>query len=403
MLYLTYNAGGNVELLSFADDATGAMDVGGALHSRGHSVQVCMDGRSENSQAAVTVVNLNSRYDDPELSNEKLAAALHIASTGSGVARAFLKIDSTLRGNLSDNHEIIQELIYDKPVFIAPALPFYGRTCIDGVYFVNGQPIHTTEFAGDRKFQYDTSILNEHFPGAQHIGWKTLDRGKGAVIEAVERSTEKSFTFDTRDQKDLEVIAEASLISNASIIGSSGIARAFPLTETLGSDTYIIPNLPTLFVIGSIHSTSRVQKQLFESARVITVEISPPTHLGAYKTNQTAHATAVRNLTAGMPVILSTPDQKISDLRLQIEFERILGECSNITETPYNLVIVGGETVRATLQARGIGSLLLRGEYEDGIPIATHTMTSNEAIITKAGSFGHPGTLTDIHNFIRKN
>jgi uncharacterized protein YgbK (DUF1537 family) len=385
-----------MELVGFADDATGAMDVAGALHSRGYSLRVNMEGCTRGATDIVTV-------DNPMLSDEKLIAALRDATMDEYTPRAFLKIDSTLRGNLSSSHNALQEFTGDKPLFIAPALPFYGRTCVDGIYFVKGRPIHATEFAGDRKFQHDTSVLNDHFPGADHIGWRTLDGGVDAVIEAVEQSTERSFTFDTRDQTDLEVVAETSLIADASIIGSSGIARAFPQTEALPSATYVIPSLPALFVIGSIHSSSRAQKQLLTSTDGVAIEVTLPNSSEAVQSNRAVQETAMRHLLAGKSVFLSTPDERIIDLGLQIRLERILGECASVTDVPHNLVIVGGETVRATLRARNIGSLLLRGEYEDGIPIATQTMTSTGAIITKAGGFGHPGTLTNIHNFIRKN
>jgi uncharacterized protein YgbK (DUF1537 family) len=390
-----------VEIVGFADDATGAMDVAGSLHSRGYPVRVTMEGATDLMPGMVEVTNLSSRYDSPVVSAEKLTAVLRESGVDNYDTHAFLKVDSTLRGNLASDLATLESSNGYRPLFVAPAFPFYGRTCVNGIYLVKGQPIHTTEFANDRKFQVNSPILGDHFPNASHIDWTILDGGVEAVLETLEQSANRTFTFDTRDQTDLEIIAEAGLAANASMIGSSGLARAFPRKEPSLSHPYKTLDLPSLFVIGSMHPMSRAQKQSL--INVAGVETQVP--LSDMANAQDAHSMRrliAGHLEAGRTVCLTTPDTKIGDPHLQIQLENTLGDCANIHEIPHNLVIVGGETVRATLRARGIGSLLLKGEYEDGIPMAIETETAQEAIITKAGGFGHSNTLVNIHNFLRK-
>jgi uncharacterized protein YgbK (DUF1537 family) len=385
-------------IAGFADDATGAMDVAGSFHSRGYSAQVDFE-KFLPARQGVVVANLNSRYDTPEVSSEKLAIALQRSTLDGGNPLAFLKIDSTLRGNIAEDSLAMRDFSGGRPLFIAPALPFYGRTCINGVYFVKGTPVHETEFAQDRKLQHDTSVLGNRFKDTDHIGWQTLDGGIDAVAEAVDRSSKNGFTFDSRDQTDLEVIAGAGLMLGASMIGSSGLARAFPRKEAAHQDvTTVSDSLPALFIVGSIHKASRNQKHRLLRDNVTNIDIHPP----AIGNTQKLRSFILDCLARDMPVCLSTVDAAIDNTDLQIQLEDALGECAAITEIPHNLVVVGGETVHATMRARGVGSLVLRGEYEEGIPIAASSISTQESVITKAGGFGHTETLRDIHNFIRR-
>jgi uncharacterized protein YgbK (DUF1537 family) len=391
-----------IRIVGFADDATGAMDVAGSFHSRGYSAQVNLEEPLLVDDGVVAVTNLSSRYDIPEASTEKLATALQQSNIDEHSSLAFLKVDSTLRGNLAEDSSVMRRFSGGRPLFIAPAFPFYGRTCIDGVYFVKGKPILETEFAQDRKFQHGSSILGDSFDDTAHIGWQTLDGGIGAVIETVERSTKSAFTFDSRDQTDLEVIAGAGLALEASMIGSSGLARAFPKTESIGQEvTPVYDSLPALFIVGSLHKISRDQKHRLLKDNVASVDIQPY-EIGNRQANRRLKPYILDCLLKDMPICLSTVDSAIDETNLQVKLEDTLGECAAILEVPHNLVIAGGETVRATLKARGIGSLLLRGEYEEGIPIAARSVHSRESIITKAGGFGHAETLSNIHNFIRR-
>ena len=68
--------------------------------------------------------------------------------------------DSTLRGHFPLEVEVIaQELGPFDATLLAPAFLPGGRTTVDGVHLLHGQPVHTTPFARDRLFGYGTSHL----------------------------------------------------------------------------------------------------------------------------------------------------------------------------------------------------------------------------------------------------
>jgi 4-hydroxythreonine-4-phosphate dehydrogenase len=66
------------------------------------------------------------------------------------------------------------------------------------------------------------------------------------------------------------------------------------------------------------------------------------------------------------------------------------------------LVATGGETARAILDTWGIQRLRLLGEVEPGLPWSvTDGWRRALIVLTKAGSFGSPGTLLHCRDFLR--
>jgi len=70
--------------------------------------------------------------------------------------------DSTLRGHFPLEVEAIQaELGPFDATLLAPAFLTGGRTTRGGVHYLNGEPVHTTDFARDRLFGFSSSFLPE--------------------------------------------------------------------------------------------------------------------------------------------------------------------------------------------------------------------------------------------------
>jgi len=58
------------------------------------------------------------------------------------------------------------------------------------------------------------------------------------------------------------------------------------------------------------------------------------------------------------------------------------------------LIATGGETARAILCALGATGLVLQGEIEAGVPLSIARGMRAISVVTKAGAFGSPTTLT---------
>ena len=390
----------NKEIVCFADDVTGALDVAGSFYSRGYETAVQIEQDINNiPKTPCLVVNLNSRYDNLKKSAQKISEVVGDITLKAKLP-IFLKVDSTLRGNILSDSKVLEQLDEDKPVFIAPAFPFYGRICVNGIYLVKGQPIGETEFAEDKAFNYKSSFLKNNVQDIEHIDWRVLDRGVNAIIEKVTTSKRGRFTFDTRDQTDLELIADAGLSIGASMIGSSGLARAFPKLSISQPLFNVDNSMPTLFVVGSIHQVSLRQKEELAKSGITGIELSHQ-DVGNTHVLEDLRDVTREHLEKDGTVFIASPNEITNDEILWKEIEDSVAQVSNIQDIKHNLVVVGGETAKATLRGRNIKTLLIRSEYESGVPMSTEPKKT-KAILTKAGGFGHPNTLVDISHFMRR-
>jgi uncharacterized protein YgbK (DUF1537 family) len=95
--------------------------------------------------------------------------------------------DSTLRGHFPLEVEALNEELgpFDATL-LAPAFFPGGRTTVDGVHLLDGQPVHTTPFARDRLFGYSTSDLPAWVEqkSAGRIPAASVPRLTGAELDA---------------------------------------------------------------------------------------------------------------------------------------------------------------------------------------------------------------------------
>jgi len=111
------------------------------------------------------------------------------AAQAEGVIDAALLVsrgDSTLRGHFPLEVEVLaQELGPIDATFLVPAFLEGGRTTVDGVHRLAGQPVHETPFARDGLFAYSTSDLRQwveeksggRIPAGEVdlLGWRELE------------------------------------------------------------------------------------------------------------------------------------------------------------------------------------------------------------------------------------
>ena len=111
----------------------------------------------------------NTRAMDPEHAQARIrqiCAALRQAMAAEQISAQDVILvsrgDSTLRGHGVLEPQVIEEELgpFDA-TFHVPAFLEGGRTTVNGVHLLNGEPVHTTEFARDRLFGYGTSDLAE--------------------------------------------------------------------------------------------------------------------------------------------------------------------------------------------------------------------------------------------------
>jgi 4-phospho-D-threonate 3-dehydrogenase / 4-phospho-D-erythronate 3-dehydrogenase len=219
---------------------------------------------------------------------------------------------------------------------------------------------------------------------------------------------------DAETDPDLEAIANAAMVLHPATVwcGSAGLARHIPRAARFApsvphSDSATVSvSGPTLFVVGSPANASFEQASaLAASADIITITIPPALVLSAEP------AAAVQEFAQRISSILQQGTDVLvrfdcaetcaaEDTRcLTSSLARLVAPCADHAGA---LVATGGETARAILDAWGIRQLRLLGEVESGLPWSvTEGWRRDLIVLTKAGSFGTPGTLLHCRDFLR--
>ena len=183
-------------MIVLADDITGAAEIAGLAFEAGHQVRlVCKNGSAgagviEGGSAGVgingslcsntitakgtTVIATDTR------SMSEMEAAAETRRITSAISylpsTIFKKTDSALRGHVMAELTALMETTgYQRAVYM-PANPSKGRIIKNGTYYVKESsshhgkafiPLHETAFSYDPEFPAKTSVLKDRFPGAE--------------------------------------------------------------------------------------------------------------------------------------------------------------------------------------------------------------------------------------------
>ena len=195
-----------MKIVVIDDDPTGSQTVHSCPLLLCWDVRTLRRGLQHPSQ--LLFVLANTRALAPEAAaqrNREIIAALEQALAAESISDQQLLLvsrgDSTLRGHGVLEPEVLAEEIADRfgPVHATLHVPAFlpgGRTTVNGVHLLHGQPVHTTAFARDLSFGFSTSCLDawleEKSDGA--IPSASVLRLQGALLDraAEQRSGERS-------------------------------------------------------------------------------------------------------------------------------------------------------------------------------------------------------------------
>jgi len=320
-----------MRLAIIADDLTGAMDAAAPFAERGLRVELALSSDEAISSASdVVAFDTNSRHLPPA------EAAAVVARCVGGLPPAtplFKKIDSTLRGAVVE--EIRAAARAGGVIVIAPAVPRQGRITRGGQVFVDGVPLGETESAGDAR--------RPSFTGSLTAALTPLH----AVMP------------DCAADGDLVEIARTAP-GDALLVGAAGLAEAVAQMRFGDAAPAMLPALagPPLFVAGSRTTVAARQLAHLRDTRPEALIVTAPAP-------READADAVARRLAQRAVA---------------QFHALEAGA---------LVLVGGDTARAVLDALGVAALSVRGHVIPSIPWAEAKIAGRAVLVaTKAGGFG---------------
>jgi 3-dehydrotetronate 4-kinase len=396
---------------AIADDFTGASDLANTLARGGMAVTQLVgvpQGRAPDAMEA-GVVSLKTRSIAPEAAvRQSLDALAWLSNQG---CRQYLfkycsTFDSTPSGNIGPVAEALSEALSAKAVVVCPAFPTNGRTVYQGHLFVkdrllseSGMERHPLNPMTDPDIR--RWLGRQTTTGVGHVPYEVVQRGSHAIAEALAANEHRLVVVDAVSDGDLLAIGHA--VRDAVLVtGGSGIALGLPqnfrqaglLADRAASFRAV--DGPAVILSGSCSNQSRIQlAHHLERHPGLAIR---PEDVFAGELSPDAVAEDLWSLRANSPIAYSTAPQEVVDAarqrfggRAALALEQFFGElASKLLERGIaRLVIGGGETAGAVINAIGIEQLEIGPEIDPGVPAMTARYHGRIiGIALKSGNFG---------------
>jgi uncharacterized protein YgbK (DUF1537 family) len=344
-----------------SDDLTGACDVAGYFVGAVGPVRICLTPDSFNGAGApLSVVNLQSRRMAPEESRTTSAGA------GRGLAGrrvVFQKIDTAFRGPVGAGLDGLLQALGSRRVVVAPAIPRIGRVTRGGLQYIDGLPIHETEFARDPSWPIHSADVREN-----------INRTGSVAAEICDAETPADLAC---------VVAQSLCATPVLLVGSLGLAEA--LASSMEHCVLTRPAPPTaervLVVSGSQYARSHLQLESAARARAIPIVDVHPSRPPAWPA-QAADALIVR----------LTPQRLLSGSAESAALHSLTTRAAEwiLQHRPEGLAVIGGETAFDLFGRLGATGLWVHGVFADVLSYGTIQggVLDGRPCMLKGGSVG---------------
>ena len=426
-----------------ADDLTGANDTALQFKLNGADTNILLKNEIEKEKEHIPqlwAISTESRNIDPVDAYDKVKAAVSLLKDKLEPDYFYKKIDSTVRGNIAvEILAALEELQWDGAVVI-PAFPQEGRITVGGYQLLKGVPIERTEMARDPHSPINESHLPtllqkqlgqklEHLVGS--IDLQTVLDGAGPIVMAIKEQLEqgkKIIIADSVSTTDIEQIVLAIKKSGFSIlpVGNAAAAKVFsnewfPIEEAQEVLPLKLPLMPMLIVSGSATQITANQINKFEQSgefddRCLVIELDMNTVLSGVDDELVNRI--VLNLTGNRIVLVHTSNllknfdgfaedvikADLTKAGLASTITDFLAELTKrvLEQKKAFLVTLGGETSYKCCNAINANHLKLVDEVLPAIALS-HSMNSDQWIVTKSGNLGGLNTLIEIVQYFEKH
>ena len=372
-------------LTVLADDVTGAAEIAGVCLRYGLSLTFDFDFNLQRKPSTeVWIIASDTRSLPEEEACETVREIARRLKTLQ-VKTVFKKIDSALRGHVLPEIEALCEYIPAEKVFILPANPETGRTIQDGMYRINGLPLHQTAFADDPDFPMQTSLVREILHTGARPFPPPLRGGAGGEV----------WTPDVTTKEDYEKYARQVRPGILPLGGSVFFEACVPVFFPSAKPNAVVPQPirkenSILMICGSRHEASKqfvrenqTIKRMEIASGFVEELLEDPENLRVWSVG----AAFIFKEHKKMVIRVKDEDkngvssEKVKELLAKITAE-LIKRC-RIDE----LLIEGGATARACLQAAGFASLVPVQEYARGVVRFQIPGRENLHLTVKPGSY----------------
>jgi 3-dehydrotetronate 4-kinase len=409
-----------VVLGAIADDFTGATDLCNTLVRRGMKTVQLIDVPASGTvvpEAEAVVIALKSRTIPVAE-----AVAMSLKALGwlkdAGARQILFKycstFDSTDEGNIGPVAEALLDALGSDFTLFCPAFPEAGRTIFRGYLFVgdvllseSGMKDHPLTPMRDPSL---VRVLQRQSRGkvglVQHA---TVAKGAAAIADAFAKLKDNGHRHTIVDaiaDRDLEAIGEAAK-DFALITGGSGIALGLPenfrraglIGDGGGAD--ILPRIGgKAAVLSGSCSPATLAQLAHMRERAPVFSIDPLAAAGGSNVADEALRWAADKL-GDAPILFAAtaPPETVAEVQQKLGRERagaliegIMAEIAKglVARGVRRLVVAGGETAGAVVQALGVTGLRIGRQIDPGVPWTVSLGEPSLALALKSGNFGAP-------------
>ncbi|MEM9410091.1 MAG: 3-oxo-tetronate kinase [Planctomycetota bacterium] len=408
-----------MKLGCIADDFTGATDLGSMLVQGGMRTAQWLGVPKRlpsTDDIDAIVISLKTRSVAPSQAVNESLAALNVLKDV-GCEQFFFKycstFDSTSEGNIGPVADALLKELGSPQTIFCPAFPENDRTVVHGHLFVEGKllnesgmqhhpvnPMHDANLVRvlDRQSTNQVGLVN----------FNTVENGVDSIqaeLEWLANSNCKLVIADALTDQHLGVWAKA-VAGFPLVTGGSAIAKhlAHVLLEQVrrGSDcdsgwAPLGGSGRAAVLAGSCSQATARQIDRFKDAFPV-MTISPQQLSDDMESAiQNVMDFAASNLKNGPVLIASTTTPE----KTQQARDELGDQVANLVEAAFSkiavglieldvrkLIVAGGETSGAVIQALGIQELRIGPEIDPGVPWTTTMLEPKMALALKSGNFG---------------
>lgn len=391
-----------IPFAAIADDLTGGTDLAGMLHEGGNAVVQwfgCPDPASVeeavSAGAQVLVVSLKTRSipaPDAVLATLEALTALRPASPAQIQFKYCSTFDSTSAGNIGPVTSSLMDALKTPFTVAVPALPVNGRTQCHGHLFVHGRLLAESPMRDHPLNPMLDSDLVRHLQRQTSrrcglLSLPTVLKGVPAIREGLRQLQEDGVEIalvDALREEDLAAITEACRGMRL-VTGGSGLGRHIRCGGGLAALPAAAPGR-CLILAGSCSRATLDQLEAWERAGARVHHVSRPEQILALWDQLMKEWEA-----DGVATVASSAPSGKREEEHAAGFEQAFAELAAraVREADVRaLIVAGGETSGAVVQAAGVRSAQVASILAPGVPALISRTPPGLFLALKSGNFG---------------
>jgi uncharacterized protein YgbK (DUF1537 family) len=406
-----------------ADDLTGATDVALMLQRAGMSVvQVIGVPASASAlpEADAVVVSLKSRTSPvAEAVAQSLASVRALRERG---ARQILfkycsTFDSTDAGNIGPVAEALMDELGAESAIFCPAFPANARTIYLGHLFVGGRLLSESSMRDHPLTPMRDSDLvrvlgRQSRRGVGLVPLPVIEAGPEAIRAAIAKEAAEDRPLVVTDALvDRHLLSLGKALAGAPLVtGGSGIAMGLPANfgiDPASARPAPMANVPQgrrLVLSGSCSEATRRQVKHAIAAGMPSLQIEPKRLADSTQDASTAARWLAEQSADGAALIYATAEpaavrkaqEALGMAKAGALVEEAMAEIAAIAvkRGTTGLIVAGGETSGAVVQALGARALAIGPEIDPGAPWTRVVDGPAIALALKSGNFGQDDFFT---------